>query len=173
MKAICLLGSLFFWMCALSNCAQNKSDKDKFKMECDEEPFRSMRLPIKHANAVVQHAQGNLASGDQAILIRIVDSTEAEYFLAVAINGSLPEYKAVIKNLPLKWISDSGPFGGITIPDNIQIPEDFFNGKRSFERISNIDEAISDLVNILGEFKDAKDGYSRIAYECLKKHRDR
>lgn len=141
-------------------------------MECDEEPFSSMSFPIKHANALVQHAEGDLIRGNRAILIRIIDSEEEEFFLAVTMSGSPPEYRSVIKNLPFKWDDDPGPFGGIIIPEGIQIPQDLFNNTRRFDEISNVDGAISDLANIMAEFRDVKDGYSRIAYECLRKHHD-
>lgn len=137
------------------------------KLECNEEPFRSLKLPLKHVNGMLPLNYSNY-QGDYVLLVRMVDYDDKECYLALIWRADEKKFKKIITKLPLSWDDDRGNFRGMKIPDHIKI-NDLISGKYNYEKIDMIDEAIFDLINIYDEYGnlDPYDTYSSIAFKKL------
>lgn len=138
---------------------------DDFQLNSNEEPFSSMVLPIKRVDAAVIEAFGNVISGDRVILVRLIDSLESEFFLAVTRDAS-GKYDQVFWDLPLVWRDGSGGLDGFGLP--LDPPKE----KYPLKEITNSRDAIKDLIRILSLFRgdyDHHDHTTEGAYETLKR----
>ncbi len=135
---------------------------------CKEEPFISIKLPIRDADASVVHAFGDLTNGQQAIIVKVVDNGGKLYFFAILNDGPEGKYKTVLKNIPLSWNDEYGVANFADISRDGPIPSVFFTSS-DFEKVFDSYSAICDLKTFLKEKTRIKTDRRDFAYQILSK----
>lgn len=126
----------------------NWTFKEKNGFKCKEMPFESMVMPPLDIDASVALGPGDPDSGENAIVVKIVDGKNSLYYFAILNDGAERKYKSVLKHLPLSWNKEYG-VGEIVDPKGFgAIPEVFFRGSE-FDRVIDHSGAIGDIMKML------------------------
>lgn len=147
------------------SCSRQTKNQGSYS---NEEPFSLMKMPIREVDSSVVFEPGDVIGGRNAVVVRIVDASDKEFFFAILNDGKDGSYKTVLKNLSLSWNTLYGVEG---ISDPVRtgsIPQIFFS-KGRFEQFLKPKSAIRELEVILKDHIDSNSGRPRIALEQLKK----
>jgi hypothetical protein len=149
---------------SIMSCSRQTNNHDG---NSKEEPFSSIKTPIREVDSSVVYEPGDVICGRNAVVVRIVDASDKEFFFAILNDGQDGDYQTVLKNLPLSW---DARYGVEAISDPVRtgsIPQAFFS-KGRFDQFLEPKSAIRELETMLEKYIDSNSGRPRIALEQLK-----
>ena len=137
-----------------------------------EEPFSSIRFPLRYVDASIVMSFGDQINGRSVILVRVTDDLDQTYNFAILNDGEHGTHQTVLKNLNLDWCDLYGCAGLAGTGEADSFPEVFFDHKPNFDLALFNREAFDNLIFFLSKFKEANSHRTQLALEQLTKDKN-